>query len=542
MSAAPPIDLLLARRELTLEKRRLELLRENQITFYRPHEKQHAFHANASFRYRYARTGNRFGKSEMGAAEDVAFALGYRPWIAEGDPLRTLGIPPFPTKGLVVTTDWDKSKEVFTEQEGTNKGKLIKYIPRNALGQPTRNHSGAIDRIPVRHVSGGWSVIHLDTVKSYKQNPLGQESSVWDWAHIDEPCPEGMWKAIARGLVDRGGRGWFTCTPLTEPWIDDAFVPDLGSDRGLDATTFESGDRWMMTGSMSDNPHNSAEDIASFMAWLTDDEKDARLNGLPTSFAGLVFKEFRWNDHVRPEVPSGWTDWDHPPKDHCIYYSIDYHFRKNDAVFFVAVAPDECIYVYAELWQQMLIDEEVKRINEVLNGHPAQPGVVDPLASTPNKMTETTAMDEYRRLGLAVIPATKDPVNGIRAVKALLKARDKHGRPLIYFNPALRRTLFEISRGFVWDGDENKPVKKNDDMMECFHRLCLQGLTYIEPAGEHDYSPVLLRDFDDTALDFTNDFSHLSEMQEKSKRARLLARYPANVSSSPKAFLAQRYN
>ena len=537
MTSTPPIDVLLARRELALEKRRVELLRENQITFYSPHEKQAAFHTNAHFRYRYARTGNRFGKSEMGAAEDVAFALGYRPWIPEGDSLRTLGIPSHPTKGLVVTTDWDKSKEVFTEQEGTNVGKLIKYIPRSALGQPTRNHSGAIDRIPVKHISGGWSVIHLDTVKSYKQNPLGQESSVWDFCHIDEPCPEGMWKAIARGLVDRGGRGWFTCTPLTEPWIDDAFVPDLGQDRGLDATTFESGDRWMMTGSMSDNPFNSAEDIASFMAWLTDDEKDARLHGLPTSFAGLVFKEFSWNAHVRAEPPPCWKDWDSPPKDNCIYYSIDYHFKKNDAVLFVAVTPQDQIFVYGELWQQMLLEDEVKEIHRVLNGHPAQPGVVDPLASTPNKMTETTAMDEYRRLGLAVIPATKDPVNGIRAVKALLKGRDKNGQPYIFFNPTLRRTLFEISRGFVWELDENKPVKKNDDMMECLHRLVLQGLTYIEPAGENDYTPILPRDFDTESLDLVTWDNDSEERKAKAKRARFASRYPSNPTVKTVGFL-----
>jgi hypothetical protein len=544
MSVSPPIELLLARRELELERRRVELLRENQITFYSPHEKQVLFHTNASARYRYARTGNRFGKSEMGAAEDVAFALGYRPWLPEGDPLRTLGIPPHPTKGLIVTTDWDKSKEVFTEQEGTNVGKLIKYIPRASLGQPTRNHSGAIDRIPVKHITGGWSIIHLDTVKSYKQNPLGQESSVWDWAHIDEPCPEGMWKAIARGLVDRGGRGWFTCTPLTEPWIDDAFVPDLGSDRGLDATTFESGDRWMMTGSMSDNPHNSPEDIASFMAWLTDDEKDARLNGLPTSFAGLVFKEFRWNDHVITEETlqkvHGWKNASTPPKNWCVRYAIDYHFRKNDAVLFVATSPQDVSIVYAELWQQMLIDEEVEQIRRTLGSHIPLPGIVDPLASTPNKMTETTAMDEYRRLGLAVIPATKDPVNGIRAVKSTLKARDKHGRPVLYIASHLRRTLFEISRGFVWDGDENKPVKKNDDMMENLHRMCLQGLVYVEPTGENDYSPVVLPDFEDETLDF-QDGPSLDEIRDKSRRARLASRYPANPSSSPHSFLANRY-
>lgn len=532
MISSPPIDLLLARRELALEQRAKELRRENQITFYTPHEKQSAFHANAAFRYRYARTGNRFGKSEMGAAEDVAFALGYRPWLREGDPLRILGIPLHPTKGLVVTTDWDKSKEVFTEQEGTNVGKLIKYIPRSALGQPTRNHSGAIDRIPVQHISGGWSVIHLDTVKSYKQNPLGQESSVWDWCHIDEPCPEGMWKAIARGLVDRGGRGWFTCTPLTEPWIDDAFVPDLGADRGLDATTFESGDRWMMTGSMTDNPFNTKEDIDSFMSWLTDDEKDARLHGLPTSFAGLVFKEFRWDQHVlteeRLKLFFGWNNAHTPPKDWCIRFAIDYHFRKNDAVLFIATSPQNISICYAELWEQMLIEDEVKRINEVLGSHTPLPGIVDPLASTPNKMTETTAMDEYRRLGLPVIPATKDPVNGIRAVKATLKAREKRGLPVLYVMDHLRRTLFEISRGFVWDGDENKPVKKNDDMMENLHRMCLQGLVYIEPTGEYDYAPIRVRDFDTIDITLPLDPDE-SEVHAKTSRMRHASRYRSFV-------------
>ena len=322
MNAVAPIDLHLLRREVALEKRRRELERQNALHFYQPHPKQQDFHAHAYKRYRYARTGNRFGKSEMGAAEDVSFALGYRPWVPKGDPLRTLGIPPHATKGIIVTVDWDKSREVFTEREGENLGKLFKYIPNSALGQPTKNHSGAIDRIPIKHISGGWSVIHLDTIKSYKQDPKSMESSVWDWAHIDEPCPEGQWKGIARGLVDRGGRGWFTCTPLEEPWIDEAFVPDLSADRDA-ATTFETKDRWMMTGSIYDNPYNTKENINSFLEWLSTDEIECRINGLPTSFAGLVYKEFDWNIHVRTLPPVGWTSWLTPPKNFCIRFAID---------------------------------------------------------------------------------------------------------------------------------------------------------------------------------------------------------------------------
>lgn len=523
---APSSDLLLLRRELQLERRSAELRRENAIAFYTPHKKQKLFHSSAGFRYRYARTGNRFGKSEMGSAEDVAFALGYRPWIPEGDQNRTLGIPSHPTKGLIVTTDWDKSKEVFTEQEGSNIGKLFKYIPKAALGQPTRNHSGAIDRIPVRHISGGWSVIHLDTVKSYKQNPLGQESSAWDWAHIDEPCPEGMWKAIARGLVDRGGRGWFTCTPLTEPWIDEKFVPNLSDDRTLQASVSdESTSRFMLTGSMYDNPHNTKEDIASFLSWLSADEQECRLYGLPTAFAGLVYKEFDWNKHVLTNPPFGWKSWHEPPVDYCIRYAIDYHFRKPDAVLFIATSPQDISYVFAELWEHMLIDEEVRRINGVLNGRVSQPGLIDPLASTPNKITDITAMDEFRRHGLAVLPATKDPVNGVRSVKANLKARDKKGNPVIFFNAECTRTMFEIARGFVWDGDENKPKKDNDDMMENLYRLHLQGLTYIEPAADWDYTALRVRDIPDDVLFLPDEFSPWADEEKAEKNRKYAQRY-----------------
>lgn len=480
-------DLLLARRELTLTRRVTKLREENEISFYVPHTKQVEFHNSAGYRYRYLRTGNRFGKSECGAAEDISYALGYRPWIPKSNPKQTLGIPPHPTKGLVVTADWDKSKEVFTEMEGENRGKLFKYIPKSALGQPTRNHSGAIDRIPIRHVSGGWSVIHLDTVKSYKQNPLGQESSVWDWVHVDEPCPEGMWKAIARGLVDRGGHAWFTCTPLTEPWIDEAFVPDVGVDR-REGVSFAHGDRYMMTGTIYDNPYNSEEDINSFLAWLTSDEQECRINGLPTSFSGLVYKEFSWELHTRRDPPIGWKDWNTPPENYCIRFAIDYHPRKPHHVLFIATSPSDRHFVFAEIFRSCLMSELVVDIKGVLgNRGSTVPGLIDPLADTPNTVTEITPLEEVLRLGLPVIPATKDPHNGILRVKEILSQRDRKGGAMILFNSSLSRTLMEIARGYVWDKDTNKPLKDKDDAMENLYRLCLQGLPYVEPSKESDY-------------------------------------------------------
>ena len=55
------------------------------LPFYKPHPKQEKFHRAGEFKRRYVRTGNRFGKSDMGAAEDCSWALGYRPFFSEGD-------------------------------------------------------------------------------------------------------------------------------------------------------------------------------------------------------------------------------------------------------------------------------------------------------------------------------------------------------------------------------------------------------------------------------------------------------------------------
>lgn len=520
--AAPeitPTDVALARRQRDLMRRQMELRRDNEIYFYAPHPKQRNFHEAALFHYRYARTGNRFGKSEMGAAEDVSFALGYRPWIPEGDERRTRGIPQHPTKGVIVTTDWDKSTEVFTcTEEGPTRGKLFKYIPKKDLISTSKNHSGAIDRIMVRHVSGGVSIIQLDTVKSFKQNPLGQESSVWDWAHFDEPIPEAMYKAIIRGMIDRDGRVWFTCTPLEEPWIDEKFILDT-EQQSRDDVNVSHGDFWMMTGKTDDNPFNTPEAIDRVMSQYSIEEQETRRSGVPRAYFGLVYKEFQWDVHVRREPPEGWASWSKPPDDYSIRFAIDYHPRKPHHVLFIATSPQEYQYVYAEIFLSCLMVELVAECRLVLRlREPTTPGLIDPLADTPNRVTDITPLEEVLRLGLPVMPATKDPENGILKVREWLKARDRAEQPVMVFNSALRRTLFEISRGYIWHDDTNKPKKENDDAMENLYRLCLQGLQYIEPSSMNDYVPPREETFENVInlSDFQTNFEDIGERQRRS--------------------------
>jgi hypothetical protein len=165
------------------------------------------------------------------------------------------------------------------------------------------------------------------------------------------------------------------------------------------------------------------------------------------------------------------------------------------------------------------MSELVQEIRNVLAGESTVPGLIDPLADTPNRVTDITPLEEVLRLGLPVCPATKDPFNGILKVKELLSSRDRLGRPMLYVNPSCRRFLFEISRGYIWDGETNKPVKKDDDAMENFYRLALQGLSYIEhdPASTPP-NVIPLLDLSDTALDFSKLSTPDDDLDSKPRR------------------------
>ena len=123
-----------------LEKlRRLrELKKSYGIYAYSPSPKQKLFHAAAHHKHRYLRTGNRFGKSTCGSAEDCSFALGARLWLDKDDPMRHLGIPRRATKGVILVADWDKAREIFTSPET---GKLMAMLPKDRIEACIKNQA-----------------------------------------------------------------------------------------------------------------------------------------------------------------------------------------------------------------------------------------------------------------------------------------------------------------------------------------------------------------------------------------------------------------
>lgn len=449
-------------KELELEKKRIELVKSNGLAFYKPHPGQDAFHRAGSRIHRMVRCGNRYGKSTMGCAEDLAWLLGERTWYPKTDAARRLGIPQRPVKGLVITTDWDKVDEIWTSQKGEG-GKLWKFAPNGFIIGTKRNHSGAIETVECAN----GSTLRFDTVESFKKNPQGSESSDTDFAHIDEPCDEDHYKAVARGLVDRGGADWFTLTPLKEFWINDMFFPQPGL-----PPRFKPAQLWAAQGRTHDNPYLSAANIENFMALLTPDEVECRINGLPLELSGLVYKTYSHAKHVLKDIPKGWADYQTPPRNYILYAAIDPHPQTPHAVLFVAVNPLGQRFIYDELWVKCSAEDLSYLVQKKLEGYMHAPVKCDPIAWINDPITETSLAEEFGKHGLWVEKASKGKTHGI------LKMVGEFNKPDLFVAPNLQRFHFEINR-YCYD-KENKPIDKDDHMMENMYRLFINDPVWFD--------------------------------------------------------------
>lgn len=498
MIVPPAIDIvkILQQRELEATIRcQQELMRNNGIMFYQPHPKQKLFHEAGEYDRRYGRTGNRFGKTIMGTSEDISWCRGERVFYPKDHPTRILGIPRRTVKGVVFVADQDKVESLFTNRDdGVGRGVMFKLLPESWIAGTENNRQGFLYKILIKSIYGGVSSIQFETVKSFMQDPRAHESEAWDFIHIDEPCPHAMFTAYARGLTDRNGKAWFCCTPITEFWIDDYFIP-----KGMLRGHFENGEslkknRWIMTGSTYDNPNLTPEGVASFEADLSPEERETRIEGKPRALSGAIYKQFLpapWPEgHVIYGTPPGWDSPFHPPKDHAIKVMIDPHPQTPHHVLIGACSPGGYHTFFQEIAIHCLIQDLCKMMLACPGVAEAVKILIDPIAVSGSSTGDGTRMiDDFMQCGIFPIEATKDLMRGILSVQAVLAKRDLKGCPVVRFCEHLWVTRSEFER-YVWDEKKGKPnATCPDHMMENLYRYVLDGMHYVDPARK-DSKPV----------------------------------------------------
>lgn len=458
--------------------------RDEPIRYYGPHPKQLGFHANPS-RIRCVSGGNRSGKTKCGCAEDVAHAVGYRPWYppdhpdywvkrADGEKIEV------PNRGIIIGESFGEQvkKVLVPELVGDPEKNLPGLIPKSWLRTPIagkglkKNQQGIITQISLNNGS-------VMDIQSYDQDPDLFEGTKYHWAHTDEPSPRAVFIATWRGLTDKYGSIWMTMTPLKEAWIWDELHERAEGEFSKVSIWFEYMDMYDNIGYGL-----TLRQCQEFEAMMTPEEAETRVHGKPSHMQGLVYKEFRKEKHLcdRPntddyKVPATWGIWMH----------LDTHDRKAHAAVWVAIRPDDIMLVIGELKnthpQNMIepfLDDILCYEQECLGVDSRDvERLIDPYSKVPSATSGISVWDLCQDAGFGFKEGSKEP----RAGRNLLHQRlsyDEFSMPTIRFYRDLKATVYEITH-YQWKdwttkqsqdrGLREEVKKKDDDLLEGIHRI-----------------------------------------------------------------------
>ena len=408
--------------------------------------------------------GNRLGKTMLLTVLGISVMVGKYLW--SGQSLLHLFPHNLPRKVRYIGQGW------HDHIQGVVIPELKKWWPEN---RAVKTHGNGII------TDTNWEDVKTkSSLEIMSNNQRAKEHEGWsgDVILYDEPSRREIYVANARGLTDRNGREIFAATLLDEPWIDQEIIKKVDEKGRPDRRVF-----WT-TGTSYDNVGFGIqkEGVDQFADKLDDDEKEARIFGIPSYLKGLVYPTFKRKTHLKErfKIPLDWP----------VDIAIDCHPREKQAVLFLATDPRNDRYICDEIWDfgdGKWIGEEIIRKVQT-NAYRVNHILIDPLSKGDQNNPETTYEKVYSVLaayGYVLQVATKDLSGGILAVKQHLKGPNNQAS--IFLFDDMIRTLFEIE-GYMWELKQGKPTgnvrDKDDHMMENLYRICLMNTKYTGPEDD----------------------------------------------------------
>ena len=372
-----------------------------------------------------------------------------------------------PIKIRIVGQDWEKHiKTVIIS--------TIKELWPHSWGFQSRKNGQGVEAT--------WTHPSGSTIEILSNSSESELFEGWNGNIIiyDEPPKRQNRIACARGLVDYQGIEIFAMTLLKEAWIDQEVVNGVDENGHLDKSTI------FFKGDIQDNVGFgiTQEGVDQFAKTLTDDEKSARLRGVPSYKSGIILNIDRKTHIVDRtfEIPSAWM----------VDVSIDIGIQKPHDILYLATSTDGRKYVCFEDTVsgngEMIADSIIKKKNRY--GLRINRVICDPLAkgSTAGMDYEHSTWakidNALNRFDLYLEAGSKLKNDGIITINSLLMTVNKI--PMLFFFRDLGKT---VKQCLNWMYDkEGKPSKKDDDMPENLYRLALLETEWEEPYVEEYYN------------------------------------------------------
>jgi phage terminase large subunit-like protein len=474
--------------------------------------------------------GNQGGKTTIGISEDIAHAMGFRPWLKNTDPDFKIPIK-VPNVGMV---GCEVAGQTLSQRIEPG---FMELIPKYCNPQISRYSDGSLKSLmlPFDYMGNPCgSTIHF---RSYVQPSESYEGIISDWIHWDEPPPRAILNAAARGEMSTNGPSWFTMTPLKEPYIYDLFSLKAFNNGGDDqeiavfrGATWDNCQDWCRGCNLTieaNQPENIAPGAArpvrrcpgcrktmgfmpragieNYLKKITDpDEREAREEGKWKHLSGSVYKELSRDTHLYPdfEIPADWMRIE----------VVDPHDAKPTRWLFGAVSPEEIsiagktanrIYWYSYLLLGGTLHEIVRRVKvhraEKVYHHPEMV-ILDAKygARTVKTMeNETSWEEELEKAGIHGIvlshSAPGDVSLGHKAVKdylrpqySALRGKEIPGMLFATQGCAGDRGPIQDAFNYRWKMGSDKPEEDFKDFCDCFRYAALEQPVYKMPQPEID--------------------------------------------------------
>lgn len=375
------------------------------------------FAAGALYSERLFMASNRSGKSICGLFEDAAHMTGNYPswWTGKrfDHPVDVWIIGP---DAVTVRDTLQKDLLGPLGEEGTG------ILPAHVLGKATGKQGvvGAVDKLKVRHISGGWSTVSF---KNYKQDIQAFMGAAVHVVHLDEECPIEIWNECNIRTATVEGIMYATFTPLQ------------GYSRMVvnfcKKADFLMGSKPLVAGDLEDE-EDSGELVGSYRSkaviqcgwddapWLTEDVKkrlledtpehlrEARSKGIPSMEGGSVFTTPLESVLCEPfTIPDNW------PR----MYGLDVGWKVTAAVWGALDPNTGTIYLYDEHYQGEQMPQHhahaLRMRGEWIRG------VIDPAAGGRSQRDGNMLLREYKSLGLRLLPADNALEAGLHKMNEL---------------------------------------------------------------------------------------------------------------------------
>lgn len=449
-----------------LEKRRSE---EKFICYWQPTDSQlKAIQGFTSeIKTFVIRGGNRSGKTELGAAVDIAWAMGKKFFEDEKgwEWVKDLPIPEPPNNIWVVGLDFSTLRDVIWREKLLQGRNHPGFVPQGELSKPPNNTDFQI------FFKNG-SVI---TGKSADSGREKFQSASVDLIHIDEEPEKAIYDECYQRTADCAGKILVTLTPLVdiasgvrEPWVYDLHDDMIKGVRDVKFAQLN----------VLDNPYVPEEEKTKLkQKWSGHPEEAARLYGDFVQRSGLVYNLWDPKKHlVKPfAIPKSWLR----------VVSIDPANTGTTAAIWAAVEPEtNNMYLYREYYEKNLtISEHAKNILFRNRGDAIDYWLIDPKwGSQREGQQHKSGMQLYKEQGLPVRLAEVDEDYGLQVSKEYIQATtdltSRHPKVKIFDDLAKFRwelehyTWASFDRGEKKGLSKEKPVKRNDHGVNAWQYVC----------------------------------------------------------------------